>query len=821
MLPGKTKPEKMRKILSTSLTTTIIFLIPCMLIAQNRGKITGTVSDSSKAVGYATVRLTKRNAPSALVTTLTKENGSFQISKPDTGNYVLSFTHTGFAEKKVPVTVSSTQGDMQLDAVILTKAASELKGVTVTSQRPMVEQSDDKIVFNVEDDPTNKTETVLDILRKTPFVTVDGEDNIKVNGKSNFKVLLNGRETSMFARNVKDALRGFPGAAVSKIEVITTPSAKYDGEGIGGIINIISKKKVVGYNGTISSFNRTVDKVHNYNINGNAKMGAVGLSLFLSSGYSNPTLQHNTSITTPVNPTAYSKRILDGDQFNSNHWAFGNAELSIDLDTLHTISIYSNVNSWGNKNESDQTIRTEFLNSPSTTSYYDLLNETDNPGINIGSDFIKHFKKNKAREFSFRFLGEFGKNDSKLNSFQDNPGTDRWLINNSYAVNNQYTFQADNIIPLKKNRTFEGGAKAVLRRASSDFESLIKYNAADNYKLNQGNSDYFKYEQDVLSVYSMYTFRTKKSSFRLGARVEYTNVDGNFITSHTSVKNSYATLLPNLQWTNRINPVLTLVVGYTKRLQRPFIWDLNPFVFNNDSLIISYGNPKLGPQTSHALSGQLRINKGTTFIGINVDASYSGNKILQYSSYDPQTGITTTTSLNIGKEIQSSLNVNVNTKLTKKWSLFLNGSVQLANVKNNSDPTQSNTGLGVNFTMNQSYRFNSRFTISSFIGLWKQPQTIQTSFPFSPWHNIAFNYKIFKEKVNISLRAVNFLEKDRDFKTITQDRNFYNTNVLTQKRRAGVLALTWNFGKLKENVSKKKGVNNDDILTKPVAPSGN
>src|SRR5213075_3349188 len=116
------------------------------------------------------------------------------------------------------------------------------------------------------------TETAIEILRKTPFITVDGEDNIKVNGQSNFKVLLNGRETSMFARNIKEALRGFPGVLISKIEIITAPSAKYDGEGIGGLINIITKKKVVGYNGTLSSFHRTSDKLSNY-----AKVGKVGL----------------------------------------------------------------------------------------------------------------------------------------------------------------------------------------------------------------------------------------------------------------------------------------------------------------------------------------------------------------------------------------------------------------------------------------------------------------------------------------------------------------------------------------------------------------
>ena len=779
------------------------------------------VSDSSKPLALVTVRIFKKINTPPLQTTLSKENGSFQFNKPDTGTYVLSFTHTGFSEKRINITVASQPGDLQIDPVQLSRATGTLKEVVVTAQRPMVEQSDDKIVFNVEDDPTNKTETAIDILRKTPFIAVDGEDNIKVNGKSNFKVQLNGRETSMFARNVKEALRGFPGALISKIEVITTPSAKYDGEGIGGIINIITKKKVVGYNGTLSSFSRTSDKLNNFAINANAKVGKIGASIFLNTGFKDPVLMNNTSVTIPATQSIYTKRTLDGKQSNNSAWSFGNAELSWELDTLNTISVYTNIDSWSNTSVSDQTIITDFMSSPSTASHYNLHNKSKNPGVNIGSDYIKHFKKNKDKEFSLRFLAELGKNDAELTSFQDNPGTDRYLINNSYAINNQYTIQADNSIPIKKTGRLEGGLKAILRRASSDFESLIKYDEAENYKLNSANTDYFKYTQDVISLYSMYSLRLKKSSFRLGARVEYTNVDGDFISSNTKVKNSYATFLPNIQFTNRMTKITTLVVGYTKRLQRPYIWDLNPFVFNNDSLNISYGNPDLDPQTSHVLTGQLRFVKGNTFAGINIEGSYSGNKILEYSSFDPQTGIRKTTSLNIGKEFQSSLNLNFSTKFTPKWNFFVNGSLRYSTVTNNSDKSQSNSGFGINFNLNSSYKFNDKFTISTYIGFWKEPQTIQTTYPFSPWHNVAFNYKIFKNKINISLRAVNYYEKTRNFKTITKDKNFYSTNINQQPRRAAVLALTWNFGKLTENVSKKKGVSNDDILTKPSAPTSN
>ena len=810
----------MRRNLLVFLLVAIAFIVPCHAFAQKM-KLSGSVSDSTKPLALVTVRLVKKNNNALLQTTFSKDDGSYQLNRPDTGNYVLSFTHTGFAEKRIPILISAGQGDIRIDPVQLSRSSGVLKEVTVTSQRPLIEQSDDKIVFNAEDDPATKTETAIDILRRTPFITVDGEDNIKVNGKSNFKVLLNGRETSMFARNVKEALRGFPGALISKIEVITSPSAKYDGEGIGGLINIITKKKVVGYNGTLSSFNRTSDKLSAYSVNGNAKVGKVGLSVFLHSGYSLPVSQYNISTTIPATQSIYTRRTLEGNQRPSQTWSFGNAELSWDIDTLNTISLYTNIDSWSSKTVSDQTITTDFASAASTESFYHLNNKSKNPGINIGSDYIKHFKKNKEREFSLRFLSEFGKNDSKLNSFQDNPGTDRYLINNSYAKNNQYTIQADNSIPINKTSKFEGGLKAIMRRASSDFQSLVKYDGSENYKVNPSNTDYFKYTQNVLSLYSMYSLKFKKSTLRLGVRVEYTDVDGNFISANTRVKNSYATLLPNIQLTNRATKVTTLVFGYTKRLQRPYIWDLNPFVFNNDSLNISYGNPDLGPQTVHALNAQVRFAKGNTFAGINIEGSYSGNKILQYSSFDPQTGITKTTSLNIGKEVQSSLNLNFNTKITQKWSVSSNGSFRYATVTNNSNKSQSNSGIGCYFYLSTNYKFNTKFTISSFLGLWRDPQTIQTTYPFTTWHNVAFNYKIFKNKINISLRAVNYFEKNHDYKTITKDQNFYSTNINRQPRRAAVLALTWNFGKLTENVSKKKGVNNDDILTKPAAPSGN
>lgn len=384
----------MKKVLFYTAAVLAMLIPTAYAFSQTKVSLSGMVTDSSKRpLSFATVRILKPNSTTALQTSLTNESGVFHLDKPAAGNYTLTFTHTGFAEKRQDITVKD--GDMQIDPVELSGATGTLKEVVVKAQRPLVEQSDDKIIFNVEDDPSAKTETAIDILRKTPFVTVDGEDNVKINGKSNFKVLLNGKETSMFARNIKEALRGFPGVLISKIEVITAPSAKYDGEGIGGLINIITKKKVAGYNGTLSSFNRTSDKVNNYSINGNAKIGKFGASAFINAGYSNPISQFNSITTIPTIPAAYTKRTIAGDQTNSSGWSFGNAELSWEVDSLNTISMYTNIDSWSNKTVGDQTIATDFSSSPSSLSYYSLYNKSNNPGVSIGSDYIKHFKKKK------------------------------------------------------------------------------------------------------------------------------------------------------------------------------------------------------------------------------------------------------------------------------------------------------------------------------------------------------------------------------------------------------------------------------------------
>jgi outer membrane receptor for ferrienterochelin and colicin len=780
--------------------------------AQSKNfRISGFVRDSaSKALPYVTVGLYKTgNTDQAVKSTYTNETGKYQFNAVDTGRYTVIFSHTGFGEQQQEVTVGNQ--DITTTDISLVRANNNLKGVTVTAKKPLIEQTDDKVIFNVENDPATKTETALDILRKTPFVSVDGDDNVQVNGQSNFKVLLNGRETSMFAQNVKDALKGFPGALITKIEVITSPSAKYDGEGVGGVINIITKKKVAGYNGSINAHASTI-KWGNLNSNFSAKFGKLGITTFYGAGGTPGQTGKNLMTTTPKVPSLFSKRQLAGDREMKNFWNNGNVEFSYELDSMNTLSSYANISGGSNSMKLDQTVKVDYPSGPSSESYYHLNSRNEYPTIGVGTDYIRKFKENKEKEFSIRFNGEFGKANSFLNSVQDNPATDRFIINTSIASNRQYTLQSDYILPFKNNHKLESGVKAVLRRATSDFESLIKYDRTHDYKVNPANTDYFSYRQDVYSAYSTYSFKVKKTTFRLGARVEHTTVDGDFNSSDTKVNQTYTTLLPNLQATTKLNNIWTLVYGYNKRLQRPYIWNLNPFVNNNDSLNIFYGNPGLDPQTIHAVSVQTRYMKAGNFAGLTFEVNYSGNKILQYSNFDPATGVTRTTSLNIGKELQVSITGNISTKINKDWNVFINGNVRYNKVKNSLDPSQYNSGIGGNANLNTTYKIGKKFTATGYAGFWRGPVSIQATYPLNIWYGTGIGYKMFKEKLTASLMAVNYFQETRDWRMVTNDPYFQTESVTTMPFRGLGLSLTWNFGKLTENVSKKKGVTNDDLL---------
>src|SRR5688572_26916736 len=348
----------------------ISILLPLFLAAQDKqAKLIGTVTDSAhKPLVYATVslfRVSDNNTP--LKSTYTDKKGRFEILA-DTGKYQLSISHVNLAVSNMNVTIAN--GENVIDSIVLTSNAGMLETVTITVRKPLIEQGDDRLTYNVESDPAAKSEMATDILRKTPMITVDGDGNVQLNGQTNFKILLNGRETAMFAQNVKDALKNFPGSVISKIEVITSPSAKYDAEGVGGIINIITKKKVIGYNGTVSSYMSTLSN-YSESLTLNVKTGKVGISGYVGfNGSFNDIRSINSSITTPTTPAVFDKRSLNGERFGRNNGGYSNLEITYDIDSFKTIAFYGNMGTHRSEANSNHLIRTDYPDQSIDRSFY-------------------------------------------------------------------------------------------------------------------------------------------------------------------------------------------------------------------------------------------------------------------------------------------------------------------------------------------------------------------------------------------------------------------------------------------------------------------
>ncbi|RYZ00166.1 MAG: TonB-dependent receptor [Chitinophagaceae bacterium] len=792
------------------LCKTALLLLGCLALffyghAQEY-KVKGRLVDSASAkpVPFATVNF-QEPGKNISRTVISDGSGAFQSSLPD-GQYAVRITHSSFRNKGRHLKVDGQDVDMgSLQLVTLVKG---LAGVTVTATKPLVEQQADRLIYNVEEDPAAKSESASDLLRKTPFVNVDGDGTIQVNGQTNFKVLLDGRETALFSQNVKEALKAFPGATISRIEVITAPSAKYDAEGVGGIINIITKKKLAGYNGTLNA-NMNAIGHRSAGLNINLKTGRLGISGIYSlngnSGFKTAML----AVTTPRQPLAFSRREVGGRRVADFFFHQGNLELSYDLDSAHTLVLYGNAGRHRNEFVNDQNIYTLFPNGTSDNSPFFLETNMAMPTHGFGTDFIRKYKKKPQKELSVRFNALFNTNRSYIYSQQEIGATDRFIENNNEAFNREYTVQVDFTEPLNKTTRLETGIKTILRNAYSDFESQVKFDKTGPYQVDPGNSQRFSYDQDVFGGYVTLNKTIRTLTVRTGLRVEHTRVAGDFTSSLTAVRQLYTNFIPNVMLSKQFSKTMNANLTYTLRLGRPSIGALNPFVNNSDSLYRSYGNPDLGPQYIHSFAWQTRFFKGKKFISVQSGYNFSNNLIIQNPSFDAATGITSVTGANAGQIREVSLGFVSNLPVGPKWNIAVNATGRLARARNRLQTAWTSFAAG-NVNGNVTYKVSPLFTITSNGGYFMPLRTPNTTFPDNYFYGFNFIQKLLKEKMTLTASVTNFFEKERRMTSFTESAGFITENVNTAPFRNFGLSLSYSFGRLKENVSKKKGIENDD-----------
>jgi hypothetical protein len=776
--------------------------------------IKGVIIDSLKKqpMSYVTVTLQDAASGAQIRSSLTKENGTFEINGTAGIAYKLAVTFIGFKNKVVAIAADQTD----LGKVLLPESGKQLNEVAITAAKPIVRQEVDRISYDVQTDPESKVLTVLDMLRKVPMVSVDATDNIKLKGTGDYKILINGKESALIAKNPSDVFKAMPASNIERIEVITTPPAKYDAEGLAGIINIITKKNAdQGYNGSV---NTRYNSVYGpgVNLNATVKQGKIGLSGYV--GYSKQQKQttafgNSNQIIKPV----ITNQTQVGDNSRRGNNLYGSAELSFEIDTLNLITgSYQHYN--GDNTTANNQYATE-LNAANvvTQSYYLNNNGTSTyNGTDVGINYQLGFKRNKDQLLTTSYKYSVGGNSQNVgavyNLYTSTIGLNTQPANyqqNNNSGNKEHTIQLDYVHPLKV-LTIEAGAKGILRSSYSNFENY-KQNSSGAYLIDPSQTNAFDYSQDVYSIYNSYQLKLKKWVGKGGLRMEFTDVSANFNTASSPAKSDYSNLIPSVSMQRIINDKNNITLGFTERIQRPGIWQLNPFVDKTNPKFINTGNPNLQPVTNHTVElNYSNFAKGSLTVGVNY--AFANNTVQNVFKVGPDT-ITTSTYQNIGKNKRLGLDVNTNYPITKSINININAELLHVwlNGTYNGEFYDAKGFQGHIFTYT-SYKSDKGYNIGLNIGYDSRYVLLQgrdNEFLFS---SVSAQKDILKKKATISLSVNNPFEKFKKLDYYSSSDSFSQINYNNIYARTINVSFNYKFGKLNSQLKKnQRGISNDDV----------
>lgn len=608
--PLNQKQLKMRKLV-TVLTGFIL-----MATASTAQQITGTVKDDQgKALDKSTVSLLNAKDSSVVKLAVTKNDGGFALTAPKAGSYLISSTHVGYDPLYSKV-FDVASGDVNLGSLNMVKSSGSMAGVVVTSKKPMIEVKADKTILNVEGTINATGNDALELLRKSPGVMVDKDDNISLAGKNGVRIYIDGKPSPLAGSDLANFLKSTNSAQIEAIELITNPSAKYDAAGNAGIINIrLKKSKAFGTNGSVNAgYNIGVYPKYNAGINFNNRNK--GVNIFGNYNYNNTKQNNNFNLYRSVGNTFFDGRTPMIMKMASHGFKTG-VDFFIDKKNTFGILINGNISDNSFNNNS----RTKIGNL--TTGVVDSLllanNSNDMERNNVNFNLNYRFADTAGRELNLDADYGLYRNDGNQlqpNYYYDATGTilARQLLYRFISPTNIdiYTGKADYEQNFKKGR-LGVGAKYTAIATENNFQ---RYNLAqlkpEIRTLDVDRSNQFDYHENIFALYVNYNKQLKGVMFQAGVRMENTlskgdsygmNADGTINKGNVKTFNrNYTDFFPSAALTFNKNPMNQWGISYSRRIDRPAYQDLNPFEFKIDENTFQRGNINLRPQYTNIVT---------------------------------------------------------------------------------------------------------------------------------------------------------------------------------------------------------------------------
>ncbi len=792
--------------------------------AANAGgsKIFGVIIDSltSKPVEFANIVLFRKSDNQLVDGTATDEKGKFVLENVPNGAYKIELSFLGFNTKYLPNITLDKEQKKDLGSIKISPSSKNLAEVTVTGDKSMVEEKVDRLVYNAEKDLTAKGGDATDILRKVPMLSVDLDGNVSLRGNSNIRVLINNKPSTIMAANIADALKQIPADMIKTVEVITSPSAKYDAEGSGGIINIITKKN------TLQGYNLNVDmgvgnRGSNLGLRGSYRAGKMGFTL---GGYGRGNYFRTI---TDLNQTTIgaTQNVITAQNIQTrDNGLFGNYNLGWDYDIAKNQSLTASIR-YGVRNSSrKQDQNTGITVGPGAEILSErLVDVRDLSGsIDVNLDYVHTYKPRQEWSIST----QMSRNNLTNNFFTDYLNTNRDVTsrqkNINLNTNQEFTFQTDYQKPIDNRQSLEFGGKAIMREVISNYKylSAADPNAeyVDDPKRPAGQ---LNYSQNVAAAYLSYTLVTKnKYTFKVGSRYEYTAINAkNQVEQPFNIPN-YGILVPSVNVSKNLSETTTLKFGYSRRIQRPGLQQLNPNFNAANPQNITIGNPLLRPELTDNLELSLGSRIKKTYINVSFFGRLTDNVITQIRQpSDTLPGAVISTYQNIGKQRALGTNFYGNIYLTSKWTIgggfdllyaFLEGTTVGLN---GLSQKITNSGVNINgrlmtqITLNKGWAFQG---FSFMRGGQVQLQGRQGGFGF---YSFGMKKDFKNKKASLGLSAENFLSRGIRIRTQLNSPTFIQDNQTLQLNRGIRLNFSYTIGKMsfEDQRRKTRSVNNDDL----------
>jgi len=759
------------------------------------GRIVAVILDSltKKPIDYASISLLNAKDSKSVNGAVTDTKGKVVLQSVSPNEYKLSVGFMGYKTKTLLLKTTPEKPDYNAGVIYLSTVAGNLKEVEITGQKALIENKVDKLVYNAEQDITNAGGDATDVMRKVPMLSVDINGNVQLRGSS-VRVLINGKPSGTMANSVADALKMIPAEQIKSVEVITSPSAKYDAEGSGGIINIITKKKTAeGVSGSINATAGT--RSNNGAFNLSAKTGRLSVtgSAGLNQAYpqKSKVVTFNSATVDGITNTTLQDGYSDWSRVGYN----GSLGLDYDFNAYNNISTTAKVNRFSNGGPGRSDI---IRNGVSSVNLRDMDMSFNNLDWNL--DYRKT-SKTEGEEFSVSAQLSTGRNGSDFsNTFSETGIPDVIVLGHNTGKNNEYTVQSDYTYPFSKTTVLETGVKGILRNIVSDYD--------------QQQQD-FDYDQNVAAAYGVMGFKlTKKMTVKAGVRAEYTKING--LAGNTlNFDNDYFNVFPSMVISQTLKGMTTVKLSYNRRIQRPSLTYLNPFRNESDVFNPMEGNPKLAPElTDNIEFGYSTFIKGSV---INASVFYRNTSDVIESAIRPivENGVSKNlvTYLNVGTSKSYGFNVFGSYNPKPKWTLMANFGLNTYEI--NSTDNNVNTGTFLNYTAfaRSAYALPKGWSTELWGVINSPKRTFQGKTDMMYFYGGAVKKEILKTKATIGLNVLNPFNRDLNIKTQNNTLNSVQRTDIHYPLRSFGVNFSYKFGKMNFNAQpkKKKGVNNDDL----------